>query len=1038
MASAEPVYCLCRLPYDVTRFMIECDVCKDWFHGSCVGVEEHAAIDIDLYHCPNCAKLYGPSVMRRRRHQAAKVEVLMDVGSGSIGGGMTGDGQPVHTGSPVFIKELKSRMFPSADEILLKPHGSQLSMQFLEQSGFDLPILVAKRDGLGLAVPSTSFSVCDVEQHIGGDRIIDVIDVARQAGIKMTLHEFVQFYTNPNRSSILNVISLEFSNTRLSPLVEPPDVVRQLSWVENHWPQDAPYPTPRVDKYCLMGVKDSYTDFHIDFGGTSVWYHVLKGEKIFYLIKPTNANLALYERWSISSNQNEMFFGDQVDKCYRCVVKQGQTLFIPTGWIHAVLTPVDCIAFGGNFLHNLNIALQFRVSEMEKRLKTADMFAFPNFETLCWYTAQSFLDTFRELRSKGTQPPAYLIQGTKSLNSTLRSWTRKEVLAEHEVDIPDDIIYSQLTKDLAKEVRMAENPIAAMGKSVSGVASAFSIKPWDPEPLLLEPGLRSVRVVPCGGALSDTEAEPGEIIIGESRRTVHTRGMVISPRSARPHRGRKGKARGGNARGDGKNAPHSPRKARQIKGVADPGIAIVDDDRLRLVVSNGKIIGRGVEPATGPAVQAEVLPLAGGSLGLSLSAHDAYDYDSDDDRMLIDEGPARRRRGDALGWGQPDGTTCTPTGRIGRFDGHRELALSVDDVKVEAGDHPGGEDCKDANLEPGSESNAPRGVGGSILDLLKASREVCSEGEPPSSPSTHEAIQGMLSMAGLQASSAARLTWGLAGVGSVAREAKQGKKRRKGVHAPGLPTEEEESEEDDLEPCFKDSDYVYPSLESEDEEPVFKSRAKKRRSVGDAPWNPGAKVVPSFPRPERPVREGTRVPSIETGLAVAAAKLSQQPASPGGQEQQKPQKKKPAKRKPSLSTQPPAQLSVEKEEVLPGETLVEQHASPEHVLTPEPRTQVFFFWKLGRPRVHLTWWSSWCGPWCDTDGSGCFLVIPKEYFRNPFRHFSINQKWKASKERLGYCKATPWQNPQDPKEWASLALIAVHVLNNGTIVVEKV
>ncbi|EAW93172.1 hCG1810881, isoform CRA_b [Homo sapiens] len=33
MASV-PVYCLCRLPYDVTRFMIECDMCQDWFHGS--------------------------------------------------------------------------------------------------------------------------------------------------------------------------------------------------------------------------------------------------------------------------------------------------------------------------------------------------------------------------------------------------------------------------------------------------------------------------------------------------------------------------------------------------------------------------------------------------------------------------------------------------------------------------------------------------------------------------------------------------------------------------------------------------------------------------------------------------------------------------------------------------------------------------------------------------------------------------------------------------------------------------------------------
>ena len=33
---------------------------------------------------------------------------------------------------------------------------------------------------------------------------------------------------------------------------------------------------PKVTKYCLICVKDSYTDFHIDSGGASAWYHVLK------------------------------------------------------------------------------------------------------------------------------------------------------------------------------------------------------------------------------------------------------------------------------------------------------------------------------------------------------------------------------------------------------------------------------------------------------------------------------------------------------------------------------------------------------------------------------------------------------------------------------------------------------------------------------------------------------------------------------------------------------------------------------------------
>ena len=33
MAETETVYCLCRKPYDESEFMIECDVCKDWYHG---------------------------------------------------------------------------------------------------------------------------------------------------------------------------------------------------------------------------------------------------------------------------------------------------------------------------------------------------------------------------------------------------------------------------------------------------------------------------------------------------------------------------------------------------------------------------------------------------------------------------------------------------------------------------------------------------------------------------------------------------------------------------------------------------------------------------------------------------------------------------------------------------------------------------------------------------------------------------------------------------------------------------------------------
>ena len=59
--------------------------------------------------------------------------------------------------------------------------------------------------------------------------------------------------------------------------------------------------------------------------------HTPQGEKIYYLARPTAANLGLFEAWGRSRNQGQLFFGDQVDRCYRCPLRQGQTLFIPTG-----------------------------------------------------------------------------------------------------------------------------------------------------------------------------------------------------------------------------------------------------------------------------------------------------------------------------------------------------------------------------------------------------------------------------------------------------------------------------------------------------------------------------------------------------------------------------------------------------------------------------------------------------------------------------------------------------------------------------------
>jgi hypothetical protein len=55
------LYCICKRPYDVPRFMIACDKCDQWFHGECIQISEKQGEFIDLYFCEACAKSkYSP------------------------------------------------------------------------------------------------------------------------------------------------------------------------------------------------------------------------------------------------------------------------------------------------------------------------------------------------------------------------------------------------------------------------------------------------------------------------------------------------------------------------------------------------------------------------------------------------------------------------------------------------------------------------------------------------------------------------------------------------------------------------------------------------------------------------------------------------------------------------------------------------------------------------------------------------------------------------------------------------------------------
>lgn len=50
---------------------------------------------------------------------------------------------------------------------MVKLSGVQLSMDYMEENGFNEPILVQKKDGLGLSMPVPTFYISDVENYVG-------------------------------------------------------------------------------------------------------------------------------------------------------------------------------------------------------------------------------------------------------------------------------------------------------------------------------------------------------------------------------------------------------------------------------------------------------------------------------------------------------------------------------------------------------------------------------------------------------------------------------------------------------------------------------------------------------------------------------------------------------------------------------------------------------------------------------------------------------------------------------------------------------
>lgn len=279
----------------------------------------------------------------------------------------------------------------------------------LTTHGFSRPFIVqGESRRFGLQLPQRTMKISEIANLVGHDTPVRLIDVEKQTEImRHTITQYSDYLSKYSQERIvpkvLNMISLEFSHTPLSLYVNAPNFVNSIDWVRCVWPTSelANSMFCRVQKYCLAGMGGAYTDFHIDFGGTSVWYHILWGRKRFYLIPPTLKNLLIYEQWTCSPEQSTTFLGDLVDNdCYYFDLLPGQTLIIPSGWIHSVYTPHDSLVFGGNFLHSYSIVSQLQANLIEARTNVSKAFTFPQFRLSHWFLLINILPIAQKMISE--------------------------------------------------------------------------------------------------------------------------------------------------------------------------------------------------------------------------------------------------------------------------------------------------------------------------------------------------------------------------------------------------------------------------------------------------------------------------------------------------------------------------------------------------------------------------------------------------------------------------------------------------------------
>ena len=91
---------------------------------------------------------------------------------------------------------LTSSKFALGDKLIrFLSNGHEFTIKLLQSEGFDRPICVKDKDGLGMKVPSPdNFGINEVRAAVGSRRLLDVMDVNTQTNLSMTMKEWHKYF----------------------------------------------------------------------------------------------------------------------------------------------------------------------------------------------------------------------------------------------------------------------------------------------------------------------------------------------------------------------------------------------------------------------------------------------------------------------------------------------------------------------------------------------------------------------------------------------------------------------------------------------------------------------------------------------------------------------------------------------------------------------------------------------------------------------------------------------------------------------------